>query len=89
MREFGRDYDTISEALGTKTSKQVMNACKNFWRKSTKTGEVIASDILSILKQPKEFDWTEEENMRFVDAVRKHGKDYDKITEAVGTKSRL
>ena len=31
--------------------------------------------------------WTNEEQIRFVDAVRKYGRDWDKIAEAVGTRT--
>jgi len=46
------------------------------------------ADILSILESNSH--WTEEAHSRFVGALREHGAnyDYEKLAEAVGTKSR-
>jgi len=30
--------------------------------------------------------WTDDEHRRFVEAVRKHGRDWSKVTQAVGTR---
>jgi len=32
--------------------------------------------------------WSSDENQRFIKAIRKYGDDFDKITEAVGTRKR-
>jgi len=34
-------------------------------------------------------NWTNEEHKRFIDAIREHGRDWDTISEAVGTKNLL
>ena len=41
------------------------------------------------VSQPKKYTpWTDKEHKRFVEAVRLHGKDWDLITQHVGTRSK-
>ena len=49
----------------------------------TKDPSLEGEDILPLLKQSCS-SWSEEDNQRFLDAVRQHGKNYDKIAEAIG-----
>jgi len=49
---------------------------------------VEGADILSILETPKLSKWSDEEHHNFVNAVRLYGKDFTKITEAVGGRSK-
>jgi len=37
--------------------------------------------------QPLNGNWTDEENERLVDAVKKYGRNWEKVTEAVGKRS--
>ena len=35
------------------------------------------------------YKWTQEEHKRFIDTVRKHGKSWEKVSEAVGPRTRV
>lgn len=48
--------------------------------KDLQFGEALDKSKLSL--------WTEEESMKFNEAVRLHSKNYQKITEHLGTKTR-
>jgi len=57
---------------------------KNKWRKNPSLeGAYLRSKL-----KPANKLWTDQEKQRFLDAIREHGKDFDKIAAAVGTRSR-
>ena len=58
-------------------------------RKRVLKEKVLAKDVEAVASQKvKGAKWSEEEHSQFIEAVRKHGKDWVKITEAVGTRSK-
>ena len=66
---------------------EVRNYIFNLIHKTRKDPNCVEPDILSILQQKsKKNSWTEEEKKRYLAALREHGRDFGKITAAVGGK---
>jgi len=88
LREFGREYDKITEAVGNKTKHQVEYYLKLLKLQWMKDPSLEDADLLPLLKDRQPCKWTEEENQRFIAALRENGKDFNKIIEAVGNKTK-
>ena len=80
IRKFGKDWDKVAEAVGKKDLMQCRNRYMNL--------------LKGIRRNPEEADkerrcrkWTEEEHTRFIEAVRKYGKDWDRVAEALGNRT--
>ena len=69
--------------LTTRDKKEVRKHAHAFKNTILTIPEVEGAEILRILKG----EWSEEENRRFIDALRKFGKNFDQITETIGTKT--
>jgi len=56
-------------------------------RRDLKAQEKVDSQVEVIGRKGDRY-WTDEEHQRFIEAVKLHGKDWAKITQYVGTRSR-
>lgn len=88
LREFGREYDKLMEAVENKTKQQVEYYLKLLKLQWMKDPSLEDADLLPLLKDRQPCKWTEEEKQRFLEAVREHGKDFVKIIAAVGSKTQ-
>ena len=86
IRKHGRNFEAMSQTLGC-TMVQLRTRLQNMKSKFKKDPNLEGADILDMF--PPTVWWTDEENMRFVEGVRKFGKDTHLVSEAVGTKSAL
>jgi len=61
---------------------------QNWIHKLSKDPSLLDEDIRMKLKPVPKTLWTAEEKQRFLEALRKHGRDCEKITKAIGSKSK-
>ena len=82
----------IAKALGTRTQAEVYNHVRVIVKQIRKRPHAVDPELITLIKTkptlPPKCKWTDQENQRFIEALREHGKDYDKIAEAIGTKTR-
>jgi len=79
IRKYRRQWEKVAEAVGTRSLEGVRHRFKKMENK-----EEIFPNIA--YNQPYIF-WTADEQNKFVTALKQHGKNYAKITEAVGSKT--
>ena len=92
VRQYGKNWDKIIAYIGGNISRcKLYNHAKRFINQVEKDSTLPNADILPILKQRairKKNPWTDVEHQSFLEAVRVHGKDWDKIMEVIETRKR-
>ena len=95
VKTFGKNFDKITEHVGTKDIEMIKRYCGSqlmkYQNKPHLPDAQIMVEKLSVsLPRGKNAGklslWSDDEKARFIEAVKTFGKNFDKITEHVGTK---
>ena len=90
LKQYGKNYTKISEYIGTKTASQSETHGTKLRKKFQVDPSLNGAHLLDILQSPNENRfrrWTDEENTLFFEALDEHGKDYNLISQYIGTKT--
>ena len=85
----GKDWKKVTEAVGTKGRDQIRRYGSKLAEKFRKDPTLKGAHLLEILEaKTVKFFWTDEEKENFLEALETYGKDWTKVMECVGTKTR-
>lgn len=88
LEKEGKDWKKITEAVGTKDRDQITNYGSKLTKKFRQNPSLKGAHLLEILEAKAVNFWTEEEKENFLEALETHGKNWTKIMDCVGTKTR-
>lgn len=84
MKKYGRNWEKVAEAVGTRSLDGVRTRFKLM---KDKADNFLYQHFPDIAFPPPPSTWTIDEQNKLVTAFKKHGNNYAKITEAVGSKT--
>ena len=87
---YGKDYAKISQHVKTKTNEQVSCRVTTLAVMYKRNPKLVPKSLHRLVKFERiRFDpWTEEENIKFEEGIIKYGRDFDKIAEYIGARSK-
>ena len=90
IRLHGKNYDELDKALETRSRVQIRTHLASIVTQIRAKKDHPDSDLLEVLETPLKVHnpWTEEEHNTFVRVIEKHGKDFNKLVEAIPTRER-
>ena len=88
VKVHGRDWMQVAQLVGSKNNQQCSQHGLYLLRKFKENPALDHDNLSKLLKQSKIKYWTEDEDERFCDALRIHGKDWGKIEELVATRTK-
>ena len=86
---YGKDWKKVTEAVGTKGRDQIRRYGSKLAEKFRRDPTLKGAHLLEVLEaKTVKFFWTDEEKDNFIYALETYGKDWTKVMECVGTKTR-
>ena len=88
LETYGKDWTKVMECVGTKTRQEIIGYGYSLAARIKKDPTIKGAHLLELIEKPQVQAWTEQENDRFFEALAMYGRDWDKVSEHVGTKDR-
>ena len=95
LKQFGKNYKQLSEFMGTRSVASITSRCMELrWKiegeqrqSKTDAESELLLKILGENARNTRNTWTEEEKAKLVGGLKQFGKDFNKLTQHIGTRS--
>ena len=77
----------VMHHVGTKSRSQVSDHGKKFALRIRADPSIEGAHLLSVLEKPNKTEWSEDEHRKFSEGLELYDKDWNKVSQHVGTRS--